>query len=259
MTGIIKLESDKSNTYIDFVHKLSLNATRCQFKDYNGVNGRTVIVRHDVDNDFEKALMFAKEEASAGIKSTFFLLHTAPYFNYSSEFVRKCNIIQDFGHDIGFHNNAITRWFPKKQSFDKIIKKPLNFLRKNGIKVSGTSAHGVPACYKKGYYNYEIWKEFDPKKNEGRIKPKSQFRSLYRSRSLMDFGFVYDANFVSYQFYLDDAGGTWNGVVVKKIKTFGKSLKFGKDNIGLKVLDNWNKAKKGTFHFLVHPCWWNFY
>lgn len=259
MPGIIKLESDKSNTYIDFVSKLSLNATRCQFKDYNGLNGRTVIVRHDVDNDLNKALLLAKEEYLAGIKSTYFLLHTAPYFKYSPKFIRKCCIIQDFGHDLGFHNNVITVWASRKKSLNKIINKPLNYLRNNGIKIVGTSAHGVPACYKKGYYNYEIWKEFDPNKNEGRIKSKSKLSSLYRSKSLSDYGLTYDANFIDYQFYLDDAGGTWNGVVVKNIKTFGKSVKFGKDNIGLKVLDKWNKAKEATFHFLVHPCWWNFY
>jgi len=259
LTGIIKLASDKSNTYIDFVSKISLNARRCQFKDYNGVDGRTVIVRHDVDNDLDKALLFAKEESLAGIKATYFLLHTAPYFDYSAEFARKCNIIQDFGHDLGFHNNAITVWNSKKKPLSKIINTPLNYLRNNGIKVVGTSAHGVPSCYKKGYYNYEIWKEFNPKKNEGRIKLKSNLCSLYQSKSLLDFGFTYDANFVSYQFYLDDAGGTWNGVVVKNIKTFGKSLKFGKDNIGLGVVDEWNKAKEATFQFLVHPCWWNFY
>lgn len=46
---------------------------------------RCVILRHDVDNDLEKAAQLAEFEQSLGIRSTYFLLLTSDFYNVFSK------------------------------------------------------------------------------------------------------------------------------------------------------------------------------
>ena len=246
----MELINERKELYSDLIHKVLSGAKLNTFLSYTV--DKSVILRHDVDNSIDDAVIMAEFEKKMGIKSTYFILHTAKYFNYSEKLIENCVAIQNYGHDIGFHNNSITLNVKRKIPIEKAINKPLNFLRKNGLVVRGTSAHGVPDCYKMGYYNYEIWKEFDPKKVEGRKSHKLIPKGKY---FLKHFGFEYDADFVKYEFYLDDSGGGWNSMIGRP-KLFGKSLKKNKLNRGIKILDDWNNTKDGIFQILTHPCYW---
>lgn len=65
---------------------------------------RCVILRHDVDNDLEKAAQLAEFERSLGIRSTYFLLLTSDFYNvFSKESQRLLKQIQGGHHDIGLH------------------------------------------------------------------------------------------------------------------------------------------------------------
>lgn len=67
-------------------------------------NEKCVILRHDVDNDPEKALELAKYENAVGVKSTFFVLLTSPFYNvFSYETNKIIRKIASLGHDIGLH------------------------------------------------------------------------------------------------------------------------------------------------------------
>jgi len=218
---------------------------------------KSIILRHDIDYNFESAIEIAKIEKKAGFRSTFFLLppgsHKSLYFDYSKKFIKKCKKIRGLGHDLGLHNNFFTNHLNTNQDLKVTLRKPLDFLRKNGIEICGTSCHGDPLCYNVEYYNYEIWKEFDSLKNE--MLNTREFDKV----SLSDFGLLYEANFLDYEFYLSDSGGKWTGIVVdkEKPKYFERSLAKSKENIGIKVVGEFKKAENGVFQILTHPYWWN--
>lgn len=65
---------------------------------------RCVILRHDVDNDLEKALSMAKLEQQYHVKSTYFILITSNFYNIlSKDNTEKIRRIQSCGHEIGLH------------------------------------------------------------------------------------------------------------------------------------------------------------
>ena len=141
----MELINERKELYSDLIHKVLSGAKLNTFLSYTV--DKSVILRHDVDNSIDDAVIMAEFEKKMGIKSTYFILHTAKYFNYSEKLIENCVAIQNYGHDIGFHNNSITLNVKRKIPIEKAINKPLNFLRKNGLVVRGTSAHGVPDCY----------------------------------------------------------------------------------------------------------------
>lgn len=65
---------------------------------------KNVIVRHDIDIDLEKALIFSKLEYEMGISATYFVLVTGDFYNVSSRGGKKLlKSICDNGHSIGLH------------------------------------------------------------------------------------------------------------------------------------------------------------
>lgn len=65
---------------------------------------KCAILRHDIDYSVNKALSFAKIENELGVKSTYFILLTAPFYNIVLKETReKIIIIKESGHDIGLH------------------------------------------------------------------------------------------------------------------------------------------------------------
>ena len=238
--------------YLDLVR--SIDGRLIRMKDTGKADEKIYCLRHDVDYSMDKALAFAEVEAEHGLFSTFFLLHTAGYFDYSDEFLRKCKRLIKLGHDVGFHNDAVTCWYSSGGNIKDIINKPLSFLRNGGIKVIGTAAHGSKLCYEKKYLNYELWKEFDPTKNHGLVEgvPSKKF-------SLKDFGFEYEAYFLDYNAYLSDSGGNWIGleVVKERAKLYEKDGLFFKGNLGREIIPKFNSYPNGFLHCLFHPTWWN--
>jgi hypothetical protein len=51
----------------------------------------------------------AQWEAERGYRSTYFILHTAPYWQDKDTLQASLEVIADCGHEIGFHINAITK------------------------------------------------------------------------------------------------------------------------------------------------------
>lgn len=69
---------------------------------------RCVIMRHDVDNDLEKALDLAKIEEQLCIKSTYFILVTSDFYNVFSFSSEKFLLgIMSCGHEIGLHFDEV--------------------------------------------------------------------------------------------------------------------------------------------------------
>jgi len=76
------------------------------FKDYTKINQEDnfFILRHDVDLSPEFALKMAEIEAEAGIRATYFLLLSSPFYNlFSEEYVSFPRMLVEMGHEVGLH------------------------------------------------------------------------------------------------------------------------------------------------------------
>ncbi len=66
-----------------------------------------LVLRHDIDFSPEAALQMAELEASLGIKATYYLLLSSPYYNlFSHEYIRFPKILAELGHEVGLHYDA---------------------------------------------------------------------------------------------------------------------------------------------------------
>lgn len=65
---------------------------------------RCVILRHDVDNDLDKAVQMARREKMWGVRSTYFVLVSSDFYNiFSKENAARLAEIEALGHEIGLH------------------------------------------------------------------------------------------------------------------------------------------------------------
>ena len=63
-----------------------------------------VILRHDIDNDLQKAVELARVERELGVSSTYFVLLTSDIYNAASRAsLDKLRAIRSMGHEIGLH------------------------------------------------------------------------------------------------------------------------------------------------------------
>jgi len=66
------------------------------------------ILRHDIDNDIEKALTLAKVEQELNVKSTYFVLVTSEFYNiFTAKSEKLLHAISECGHEIGLHFDEV--------------------------------------------------------------------------------------------------------------------------------------------------------
>ncbi len=69
---------------------------------------RCVIMRHDIDNDIQKAVEMAHLEQAEEVKSTYFVLLTSNFYNvFSEETYHALQQIISCGHTIGLHFDEV--------------------------------------------------------------------------------------------------------------------------------------------------------
>lgn len=107
------------------------------------VSQKSVILRHDVDNSLEKALIFAQYEQQLGIKSTYFVLLTSNFYNIASQKSRNIlKQIQKMGHEIGLHFDEMAYGALKKESLIKCVEKEAEIMcHITGLEISTVSMH----------------------------------------------------------------------------------------------------------------------
>lgn len=121
-------------------------------------------LRHDVDLDLFTALEIARVEAKYNAPSTFYILHTAPYYGTfeNGVFMRnKASLevyrqIQDLGHEIAIHADPYHLYLHHGMDGAECLKAELQWLRDNGIRVTGSVAHNSWPVY--GVENFAIFK-----------------------------------------------------------------------------------------------------
>ena len=217
-----------------------------------------IALRHDVDYDLDFALELSFWENQNGIQSTYYLLHTAPYWQ-DVRFIDKCLQIQDFGHEVGLHLNLITDWFlgNVKDAQDH-LKSLLTPLRAAGLEITGISTHGDRLCYKHGFINHWCFSDLQEFYVQGKKKysaegipvvdsnfqislpegkaitsPDNRIFQLW-SFAMEDVGLKYDAIHLPYDNYYTDSGGRW---------------KRSPDPLG-------ENLKKGRHQISMHPIYW---
>lgn len=196
--------------------------------------GASVIgLRHDVDNEISSSVLMAQWEAERGYRSTYFILHTAPYWDDKETLPAALEVIAECGHEIGFHLNALTVAIETGADPLDIVQEAVDELRSYGYPVRGVVAHGDPACYEHHFINDEIFVE---SRREGygpadRVVADIKLQPVSRA----EFGFDYDPNWLPRGDYLSDSGGRWSQQFEKVAARF---------------------PLRGQLHLLTHCCWW---
>lgn len=213
-----------------------------EYKD--SVNSSKVIVglRHDVDCNPFTALKMAKIEKAYNFQSTYFLLSTADYYGkFESGKMNRFSCMEDIykqiykmGHEIGIHNDLLTIMIEYKINPFLFNKEELDFYRKIGIKITGTSAHGSTIA-QKTVPSYQIFSDFAKNKF---IEFEDEKYPI-GEKTLSEFGYQYEAYHLSENKYFSECGGTWN------VGSFNQ------------LLNELERALPGEkIIILTHPVWW---
>jgi hypothetical protein len=206
---------DKAFTVEYYLHLITLWRDLFGFIDFHSISPRGILLRHDIDNDLDKAVRMAELEAGrhdnlnrsmfehgdhAIVLSTYFALNTAKYWG-SHDMADALRYIQMLGHEIGWHNNAITEHIKTGKNIYDCVIEPLDHLRGLGLTITGSAAHGDRLCKIYRYHNYNIF-------------GFSSAGWLYWNITPLDmkfFGLEYEAYQVPYENYLADCHTGWNG------------------------------------------------
>lgn len=160
-------------------------------------------LRHDVDSNLNHAIKIAKIEHALGVKSTYFVLHTAKYFyenilenTLNKNLIKKLQYLQnDLGHEIGLHTDLMPIEIIYKKDPINYVINIITLLRENGIKIVGIAPHGnlFHHIYRKKYI---IGNE--EKKN-------NIFADPYTDFDVKMFNIDYEAYSLTHDKYLSDA------------------------------------------------------
>jgi hypothetical protein len=227
---------------------LPLNEFRKTFNNKKIVIG----LRHDVDNDLNVAYRFSEIESKLGFRSTWFILHTAPYYlaNANNMAIHSGRIIpilkslqNDKKFEIGFHNDLVTLQLIYNLNPVAFLHNELKWLRSNGINIIGTSAHGSNYCKAYHYMNFYFFHDFTypvvPKRENNIYVPINGVNIPIIKANMTDFNLKYEAYFLNNNKAFSDAVIT-NGV---------------RWNIGMLDLNQLNTGDR--IIILLHPIHWH--
>lgn len=184
--------------------------------------GKIIIgLRHDVDVDLNLAYQFSETETKHGFRSTYFILHTAPYYlaNKDNKAVHSEGIIpilrtmQDEKHfEIGWHNDLVTLQAVYNIDPVSFLHNELAWLRANGINIYGTASHGSNFCNTYKYLNFYFFEECTYPAvgqfvNNLSLSIRGQTVPIKKGK-LSDFNLDYEAYFLDNNKYFSDASIT---------------------------------------------------
>lgn len=217
-------------------------------------------LRHDCDagHSLATAVNIARWEAERGYRSTFYILHTSPYWGFP-HFREMLDEIAGYGHEIGIHTDALAEALKTGRDPGLILDEALATLRGFGFPVRGVAGHGNPMCNRDRapgeitFANDEQFLECRRVK-EGpadRLITRGNISLRLAPRPLADFGLEYEALWSAYPFpwRISDSGGKWlNPGFDETAEQFARQL-------DVTDLPTATEAPR-QLHFLWHPDWW---
>jgi hypothetical protein len=155
-------------------------------------------LRHDVDSRLDSAHELARLEHERGLRATYFILHTAPYWD-DPDLLPGVRRLQELGHEIGFHNDLVTLERVEGGDSRVALDEALKQLREGGIEVVGAAAHGSPWCHELGFHNNYVFLGWD--------EPVPGFPATDVAQKLdpAEFGLEYEAYHVPRDVYFSDS------------------------------------------------------
>lgn len=172
-----------------------------------------IALRHDVDDNeasFQTAQTMARWEKERGYRSTYYVLHTASYWNGEPFFRAGLEEIALAGHEIGIHVNAIAHALETGGNANEILDAALEELRGWGHAVTGAASHGDRLCGVAGFINYDQFTECARPDVDAHRQLAHRGRSLTLEPMPLDaFGLAYEAYHIPRGPYLTDSGGSW--------------------------------------------------
>ncbi len=225
----------------------------------------TIALRHDCDSgeSLDIAVHMARWEAEHGYRSSYYVLHTSPYWN-DERFPYMLEEIAGYGHEIGLHTDALAESMVTGEDPDLILERVTKRLRDLGYPVRGVAGHGNRICNRAAgpgepwFANDEQFTECrrshlggNPVGEPDREIWRGNIRRKLAPRPLADFGFDYEALWLSIPFYfrLSDSGGHWNDEGFDRIADiFAQQLDVTKLPVRME--------EPKQLHILQHPDWW---
>ncbi|HIA37589.1 MAG TPA: hypothetical protein EYN89_12880, partial [Flavobacteriales bacterium] len=229
------------------------NMTLGQYTLEPELNNRNILlIRHDVDHDFETALAMAKWESDRGIVATYCLLHTAWYwgelhdgqYSHYQDLVDFGNRLHALGHEISLHNNFVTLGLTDAINPKECLIRELRFMNSQGWKVVSTTLHGDKLCGKYNYNNAELFKEaVKPERGGAREIVGPNGTVSLGSISYDEVGVSYEAYDIARDIYITDSGG---------------KLRCMKNAKGRRDFTRTDPSGGNIVGILTHPVWWDF-
>jgi hypothetical protein len=173
-------------------------------------------LRHDCDaaHSLATAVKMAEWEAERGYRSTYYLLHTSPYWG-APGFRESLDRIACLGHEIGIHSDALAEALKTGGDPDAILEDALAELRGYGFQVLGVAGHGNRLCVRdRGVGEAEFFNR-DQFTGCGGVHGREITRGAHtirvRPRPLADFGLEYEALSAGSlpPWRQSDSGGRW--------------------------------------------------
>lgn len=221
----------------------------------------TIGLRHDCDagHSLATAVKTARWEAERGYRSTYYVLHTSPYWCYP-EFPRMLDEIAACGHEIGIHADALAEALKTGGDPDAILNEALATLRGYGFAVRGVAGHGNPLCNRdrgEGEITFANDEQFEEcaRPQEGppdRLITRGRIQLRLRPRPLADFGLDYEALVLGLPapFRFSDSGGKWlRPGWDETVEKFGRT-------VAVPASAQVDLREVRQLHMLWHPDWW---
>jgi hypothetical protein len=219
-------------------------------------------LRHDCDagHSLATALKMARWEFEHGYRSTYYILHTSPYWGYP-EFRETLERIALHGHEIGIHADALAEALKAGGDPDEILFAAIERLRSFGHEIVGVAGHGNPLCNRDrapGEITFANDEQFvecaRPQEGEpDRVITRGDISLRLAPRPLAEFGLEYEALKAAYPlpFRCSDSGGKWlNPGFDETVERFGASVGAAGQ------LPRWDYSPR-QLHLLIHPDWWS--
>ncbi|MFH1780316.1 MAG: hypothetical protein ABH803_04235 [Candidatus Micrarchaeota archaeon] len=195
------------------------------FNDYlkKKPSGKIFLLRHDVDNHFNKAKEFALIENSLGVKATYFFRVHAAYNLFEYNNFKDLRFIDESGHEIGLHAEVGDfDLFNKGIGCEELLRRDKAYLEAClGHKITGVAPHRD--------WDYQV-----------------NTLSIVEKMNLKEFGFEYHA----YQEEFHGGVGENASGVKYLSETFKPHLTW-REECPCKFV-----GKKEKICLMTHPAWW---